>query len=130
MGPNHSIELRRITLEPEVSVKGLTQGRRLVFYRYDCIANCLKTEDLSWLPKDSRRVFFLTDENSALRSTVDVFSSAFPVLTGRRTSLVPGENDNRAIARLLVEPSPGTDLDGLADYLFNARAIARDLINS
>jgi hypothetical protein len=127
---NHikSLQLKRIAVSPELYVKGSATRSQIMFYRYDCAADCSGIENLSWLPEGSRRLLFLTKDGSQLRATADVLSAALPVMTGNKTGSTVNEDKRKAIAQILLQPEPGMDSDSFASNLFSARAVARELV--
>ena len=123
-----SARLKKVTVSPEIVIKGQANQEYLVFHRFDCTIDCSQIDYPSWLPEGSRRVFFLTEGNGMLRAKVDLRASDIPVLSGRRTLPMPKGNDLEAVAQVLLQPGPEMDPKAFADNLFNDRAVSQELV--
>ena len=126
-GPSR-IQMHRVLIQTELAIKGGPTPGQLFFYRFDCVEGCKEWQNLSWLPLNSRRIFFLVEDNGTFRATVDISDSTFPVFSRPDTLVNSNEDSSHAVARILLRVSADSDPTAFTTSLFNARAIAQDLV--
>lgn len=122
-------ELRAVRIRLEGVVEGQFNNDRLTFYYYQVTGAWDGPEPNMVTPKE-RGVFYLVKDGGIWRAPTDAYSSHTRLVTGKHT-ISPALNKDQVyetVARLLLLPGQGTDLNGFLHSLHRNEAMASDLV--
>jgi hypothetical protein len=124
------LELRAVRLQVEGVLEGQFDGDHLTFYYYQVTAAWDGPEPNMITPGE-RGIFYLVKDGEIWRATTDAYASHTRLVTGKHSiSLATSKDEVRkTIARLLLLPAEGTDLNGFLGSLHRDSALAMALVS-
>jgi hypothetical protein len=123
------LQLMKVNLRVEGFIKGTRSGERLAFFYYRT-TGAWDGPAPNLLAPGERDIFYLTSEGDLLRATNDVYSSHTEVGTGRHDvhAEVNDAGVRETIARVLLLPGDGLNINSYVESLYVERAHAIDIV--